>query len=63
VGHMHCIEEKEYGALKQIMTLTAGGGGDPEWGYRIVHVEDGKVTGWDVVKFMPSGTELILDKK
>ncbi len=59
VGHMHWIEEKEYGALKQIMTLTAGGGDDPEWGYRIVHVEDGLVTGWDVVKFTPSGKELV----
>ncbi|MFA6449098.1 MAG: metallophosphoesterase [bacterium] len=58
VGHMHWNEEKEYGALKQIMTLTAGSGGDPEWGYRIVHVKDGRVTGWDMKQFIPAGTDL-----
>jgi serine/threonine-protein phosphatase CPPED1 len=58
VGHMHWNEEKQYGALRQVMTLTAGSGSDPEWGYRIVHVEDGRVTGWEVKTFAPSGGDL-----
>jgi predicted phosphodiesterase len=58
IGHMHDNEEQHYGALTQLMTLTAGGGGNPEWGYRIVHVENGRVTGTDVILFAPSGKEL-----
>ncbi len=58
VGHMHWNEEKQYGNMKQIMTLTAGSGGDKKWGYRKVYVKDGKVAGWDVITFAPDGANL-----
>jgi len=58
IGHMHANDEKNFNGLKQIMTLTAGSNGDKEWGYRIVHVEDGRVTGWDVKRFTPEGVEI-----
>ena len=51
IGHMHYNEEHPFGALKEELTRSSGisSGGDPgeDWGYRIVHVKDGKVTGWD----------------
>jgi hypothetical protein len=59
VGHMHWNEEKQYGNMKQLMTLTAGSGGDKKWGYRKVYVKDGKVSGWDIVTFAPNGADLI----
>lgn len=48
VGHMHYNEEKTLFGLKEVLTKSTGiGGGHPyRWGYRIIHVKDGKVTGW-----------------
>lgn len=54
VGHMHYNREKKLGKYTtELWTKAAGnGGGDdadnPSWGFRIVHVRDGKVTGWDM---------------
>jgi hypothetical protein len=48
VGHMHYNEEKTLFGLKEVLTKGAGiAGGHPyRWAYRIIHVKDGKITGW-----------------
>jgi len=51
IGHMHYNEEKDFGGLKQVMTQAAGIAGDDSevfWGYRVVHVKDGKVAGSEI---------------
>ncbi|MFA6449642.1 MAG: metallophosphoesterase [bacterium] len=48
IGHMHYNEEKKFGELNEVLTMSTGigGGSSSKWGYRIIHVKDGKVTGW-----------------
>jgi hypothetical protein len=47
VGHVHFNEEKKVGAIEEITTKAAGISGDvnSKWGYRVVHVKDGMITG------------------
>ncbi|HOO56334.1 MAG TPA: metallophosphoesterase [bacterium] len=49
VGHMHYNEIKQFDKLTEILTKAAGiGGGEPySWGYRIVHLKNGKIADYD----------------
>ncbi|MFA6450211.1 MAG: metallophosphoesterase [bacterium] len=53
VGHVHFNAERPLGASSlEIVTEAAGldlkKDNDPHWGYRIVHVKDGKIAGYDI---------------
>jgi predicted MPP superfamily phosphohydrolase len=54
VGHMHySYDDKKLNPVTtEIMTEAAGtsteGVADPLWGFRIVHVKDGKIVGWEI---------------
>jgi len=51
VGHMHYNSVDDYDGFTQVMTKAAGISGDDIkvfWGYRVVHVKDWKIDGWDI---------------
>jgi 3',5'-cyclic AMP phosphodiesterase CpdA len=56
IGHMHMNSERKLGSnTLEVLTLGAGihipGNADPKWGYRIIHVKSGAVSGTDVREF------------
>lgn len=51
VGHMHVNREADFGALHEVLTYSAGidnMGRDDVWGYRVIHVRGGKITGTEL---------------
>ncbi len=54
VGHMHYNRIEKLGKYTtEVWTKAAGLGGgkdsdNPSWGFRIVHVRDGRIAGWDM---------------
>lgn len=50
-GHLHFNAIRELGTTKEVLTIGAGNAQkdeDPRWGFRIVHVSDGEITGMDI---------------
>lgn len=51
VGHMHFNQEKKFGALTQLLTMSSGtenGGAPYRWGWRVIHVKNGKISSTEV---------------
>lgn len=61
VGHVHVNSERKFGTTTEVLTLGAGNSENPKdakWGFRIVNVSDGVITGMKIYSINGEGVEI-----